>query len=191
VIRAFIAIEIDAEIVRAIARAITGLKSHLPGVRWVPETNIHLTLKFLSDIEEGKIAPIAEALRRALHPFSCFAINAKGLGVFPGVSRPRVLWVGLAAAQLRSLATAIETALEPIGFERETKAFKPHLTVGRWRRFDGSSKVLGQEIERWREFDFGRFEVHEVVLFRSVLLPDGALYTPLEVAALAKSLALK
>ncbi len=188
-IRAFIAIVIDPQIVRQIARAIATLRPQLTGIRWVPQTNFHLTLKFLGDIDEGKIEPIAQALQRYVHPFSCFAINAKGLGVFPGVNRPRILWVGLEATGLPALASSIERALEPLGFEHDTKEFKPHLTIGRWRRFDGSSQALGKELELWDKHEFGRFEVREVVLFQSVLKPDGAVYTPLSVAALAQSTA--
>lgn len=189
-IRAFIAIVIDPQVIRQIARAIARLKPQLTGIRWVQQTNFHLTLKFLGDIDEEKIEPIAQALQRHVHPFSCFAINAKGLGVFPGVNRPRILWVGLEATGLPALASSIEGALESLGFERDTKAFKPHLTIGRWRRFDGSSQALGKELELWHEHEFGRFKVREVVLFQSVLKPDGAVYTPLKVAALAQSTAL-
>ena len=94
-IRAFIAVDLEPQTVQQIAEAIVHLRPRMPGIRWLPPTNFHLTLKFLGDIEEGKVEPIAQALERELYPFSCFTINAKGLGVFPDLKRPRILWVGV------------------------------------------------------------------------------------------------
>jgi 2'-5' RNA ligase len=103
VIRAFIAVEIDSQVVAKISAAITELKSRVPGVHWVAPTNIHLTLKFLGNVEEEQIDRIGAALEEQIHPFPRFTINAKGLGVFPDLRRPRILWVGLAGIELESL----------------------------------------------------------------------------------------
>ena len=129
-IRAFIAIEIDPQLVRQISAVVADLQPRIAGIRWVSQANFHLTLKFLGDIEENKIEPIAQALELALRPFPRFTINAKDLGVFPDLKRPRVLWIGLEGKKLLELASKVETALEPLGFAPEKKRFKPHLTVG-------------------------------------------------------------
>jgi 2'-5' RNA ligase len=151
----------------------------------VNSENIHLTLKFLGNIDESQIDPIGDALARHLNPFSRFVISAKGLGVFPGTRRPRVLWVGLDQPQLTELAATIEAALTPLGFPPEQRGFQPHLTIGRFRQFNISAKKLAEELERWKSYPFGVSNVDEVTLFESVLRPDGALHRPLKVIALA------
>ena len=185
-IRAFIAIEIDPQLVRQISAVVTDLKPRIAGIRWVPQANFHLTLKFLGDIEENKIEPIARALELALRPFPRFTINAKDLGVFPDLKRPHVLWIGLEGKKLLELASKVETALNPLGFGPEKKRFKPHLTVGRWRQFDRSSRKFGEELERWKGHEFGESTVAEVIFFQSELKREGATYQPLKVVALAK-----
>jgi len=184
VIRAFVAVDLEPQTVQKIAEAIVLLRPRIPGIRWLPPANFHLTLKFLGDIDEAKVEPITAALERDLCPFSCFTINAKGLGVFPDLKRPRILWVGLVCGELNALASRVEKALFPFGFAAERRAFAPHLTVGRWREFNGSSKELGDEIKKWQGHDFGRSNVDEVILFQSVLKPEGAVYRPLKVVAL-------
>jgi len=186
VIRAFVAVDLEPQTVQKIAEAIVRLRPRMPSIRWLPPANFHLTLKFLGDVDEAKVAPIAAALERELYPFSCFTINAKGLGVFPDLKRPRILWVGLVGGELNALASTAEKALVPFGFAAEKKTFTPHLTIGRWRQFNGSPKELGDEIEKWRGHDFGRSNVDEVILFQSVLKPEGAVYRPLKTVALTK-----
>ena len=186
-IRAFVAVDLELQTVQRIAEAIDRLRRRIPGIRWLPPTHFHLTLKFLGDVDEAKVEPIAAALERDLYPFSCFTINAKGLGVFPDLKRPRILWVGLVGDELNALASRVEKALVPFGFAAERRAFTPHLTVGRWRQFDGSPKELGDEIEKWRGHDFGRSKIDEVILFQSVLKQEGAVYRTLKTVALTKN----
>jgi 2'-5' RNA ligase len=186
VIRAFIGIEIDPPTVRNISTALASLKSDFPGIRWIAPANFHFTLKFLGNIAEDKIDPVARALELHLHLFPRFTINAKGLGVFPDLKRPRILWVGLAGKELATLASRVETAVEPLGFAPEKRAFKPHLTVGRWRQFDGSSRKLGAEVERWKSYEFGPSNIAAVIFFQSVLSQEGATYRPLKIVALAR-----
>jgi RNA 2',3'-cyclic 3'-phosphodiesterase len=186
VIRAFIAINVDPPILREISEAIVQWRRTIPEVRWVAPDKIHLTIKFLGDIEPSRVDPIARALEQALKLFPRFTINAKGLGVFPAVRRPRVLWVGLEGSQLVKLAATVEAALEPLGFLPEARAFQPHLTIGRWRQFEGHAKNLLDELERWKSHDYGASKVDAVTLFQSVLKPDGALHQPLRVIAIAQ-----
>jgi 2'-5' RNA ligase len=142
-------------------------------------------LKFLGDIEESQVDPIAQALERCLAPFPRFTINAKSLGVFPTAKRPRVLWVGLEGKGLRELVSAIDAALEPLDFTPEQRGFLPHLTVGRWRQFAAPGKTLAGELGKWQSLRFGESKVEEVIFFRSELKPEGASYHPLKVVALA------
>jgi 2'-5' RNA ligase len=185
VIRAFIAVKIAPATIHKIADAAGKLKASITDVRWVNPDNIHLTLKFLGDIDESQIEPIEHALARNLKGFSRFAISAKGLGVFPGPRRPRILWVGLDQPRLVQLARTVEAAVVPLGFPPEQRGFQPHLTIGRFRQFDGSAKELSEQLEHWKSYHFGVSEVDEVTLFRSVLNPGSAHHDPLKVIALA------
>ena len=185
-IRAFIAIEIDAATVDKIAAAIDQLRPSMSGIRWVAPTNFHLTVKFLGNIDERKIDPIGAALADQLRPFPRLTINAKGLGVFPSPRRPRVLWVGLYGSQLISLAARVESALALLGLARQEKAFAPHLTVGRWRQGKRADRSLEQELNQWSHYEFGKSPVDEVILFQSELKPAGAIYTRLKVIALKR-----
>jgi len=184
VIRAFIAIEIAAATVHRIAAAIDPLKPRIVGIRWVAPASFHLTVKFLGNIDESRIEPIGLALTDALRPFQRFTINAKGLGVFPNVKRPRVLWVGLVGSRLAELAAVVESALMPLGFAREEKTFTPHLTIGRWRQAERADRALEHELKNWTQCDFGATLVDEVIFFESVLKPAGAIYHRLKVVTL-------
>ena len=183
-IRTFIAIELEPAVITKIANAVEQLKTQIAGIRWTLPANFHFTFKFLGDIEQSQVDSVANALQREVHPFSRFTINAKGLGVFPGPRRPRILWVGLTGIELARLAAKVESALEPLGFAPEQRSFTPHLTIGRWRQFDRAPDSLRQELERWKDFEFGGSSVDEVSLFQSVLKPAGAIYSRLKVVKL-------
>jgi 2'-5' RNA ligase len=185
VIRVFIGVQIAAEVRARISQAIAQLAPEISGIRWVREDNFHFTLKFLGGIEEPQIEPITNALAQAIRPFRRFTINAKCLGVFPDVKRARVLWVGLEGNDMPALAKSVETVLEPFGFPRENRIFRPHLTVGRWRHPSGSNQELRGKLKRWNDIEFGESAVDEVVLFQSVLKPGGTVYRPLKTVRLA------
>jgi RNA 2',3'-cyclic 3'-phosphodiesterase len=186
VIRAFIGVEIDAQTIQKISAVVAQLEPRLPGMRCVAPANLHFTLKFLGPIDESKIDPIADALEVGVCPFPRFTINAKGLGVFPDLKRPRVLWVGLEGSELTSLASTVERVLTPLGFAPEKRVFTPHLTVGRWRQFGDSGKKLAPELESWKSFNFGESTVAAVIFFQSVLKQQGVAYHPLKIVALAQ-----
>ena len=184
-IRAFIGVQIAPEVRARISQAIAQLAPEISEIRWVREENFHFTLKFLGLIEEPQIESISNALAQAIHPFRRFTISAKCLGVFPDIKRARVLWVGLEGNDMPALAKSVEPVLEPFGFPRENRIFRSHLTVGRWRHPMGSQQELERKLKRWKNFEFGESAVDEVVLFQSVLKPDGAVYRPLKSIPLA------
>jgi len=185
-IRVFVGVRIDPGVAQKIAQAQLQLKSKLSGIRWVALDNLHFTLKFLGPIEEAKQELIAAALQKSLGPFPRFAILARGIGVFPDIRRARVLWVGLEGEHLAALAAEVEKALEPLGFAREKRPFQPHLTIGRWRSFNGAPERLRQELESWKEYNFGQSWVEEVVFFQSILKAEGAIYQRLSVIRLSQ-----
>jgi 2'-5' RNA ligase len=181
VIRAFVAVKLDSVVVQRMSDLAGELNLSIPGIRWVPAENLHLTLKFLGPIGEDRVEAVDGSLNEAFQDFPRFAIHAKGLGVFPDARRARVLWVGLQGDGLQTLASRIDSALESLGFARETRPFAPHLTIGRWRQYDGSPVKLRQELERWKKCEFGSSTVEHVFLFQSVLHRQGATYRPLKI----------
>jgi 2'-5' RNA ligase len=187
VIRAFVGVRIDPEMVERICNAQSELKRRLGGVRWVGRENLHFTVKFLGAVGEEKIAPISDALERAVGSIPRFSITGRGIGIFPDIRRARVLWAGFESNHLGALAREIEAILEPIGFPREKRSFKPHLTIGRWRNPVNQEEKLKREIEQWKDYDFGVSRVEEVILFRSVLKPQGAVYSPLHIVGLSRN----
>jgi len=131
--RAFVAILPPPEVREALSRAARSLP--VIGVRWVRPENIHLTLKFLGEISEEQAPQIASALAQVARLRRPFRIEPEGLGAFPSPERARVLWagVGKGSASLEELAAAVEEALFPLGFGREQRPFRAHLTLGRAR----------------------------------------------------------
>jgi 2'-5' RNA ligase len=184
VIRAFVAVRIEPAMIQKISEVQSQLQESLTGIRWVAQENLHFTLKFLGSVEDKKLVPIMVALEDALRPVQCFSLLGNGIGVFPNVKRARVLWIGLQGQGLHRIAEEVETALEPLGFPRESRDFAPHLTLGRWRNPVLQPQKLGEQIERWQDYDLGKSKVDEVVLFQSVLKPNGAVYSPLGVIRL-------
>ena len=181
-IRSFIAIELPREIKLAIASLQDKLKaSGGAPVRWVDPDNIHLTLKFLGDIDTGITGRIAAALEEAARGTHPFKVEVSGLGVFPNPRRVQVIWVGLTGEleKLGQLQKRIEDGLVPLGFPAEGRAFTPHLTLARVRDYAGPDErqKLGQLIEK-TEFDAKyAIKVNTVQLMRSQLTREGPVYT--------------
>jgi len=188
VIRAFIAVDLDDPVIEKVCNVVEILKPRITEIRWLRKENLHLTLKFLGNIAESQVEPITAALRHPLGLFSPCTISAKGLGVFPDFRRPKILWVGLTGDQLVQLAAEIESALMPIGFTPENRAFTPHLTIGRWREGSRPAKNLRQEIDSLNDFEFGACAVRQIVLFQSVLKLEGASYSELRTIQLGTEL---
>ena len=178
-LRAFVGVRVGAALVRQMSAVRAEFSDRT--VRWIPAPNLHLTLKFLGNVEEAQVASIRAALRDALFDTAGFRVTARGLGVFPDARRPRVLWVGLAAPELALVARRVDRAVESFGVERATTRFRPHATIGRWRRPEPGGGRFQDELARWQNREFGEFRIDEVTLFRSTLQPAGAVYSALEV----------
>ena len=178
-LRAFVGVPVGPALVRGLSAVRAGFDGG--AVRWVPEENLHLTLKFLGNVEETGVDSMCSALRQALLDTAPFPVAARSLGVFPDARRPRVLWIGLAAPELAPVAGRVERALEPLGVERAPGPFRPHVTVGRWRRPEPHGPRLREALARWHDHAFGELRVDDVTLFRSTLRPAGAEYSALGV----------
>ena len=180
-IRSFVAIPLNADIISCIEEMQEELRSLPADVKWVRPQSIHLTLKFLGNIEESEIGNIAQKIQHVTNGYKSWSMLVKNLGTFPSPRNPRVVWVGMEdkSGQIITLQNQIEQELVKLGFEKERRKFSPHLTLGRVRSPKGK-KYLLQHLTEKKEKVFGEILVDRVVLFRSDLKPTGAIYTALK-----------
>jgi 2'-5' RNA ligase len=183
-IRAFIAIRVSSEVERAIEDLIAQVRSdqvrsHDDGVKWVSAANLHLTLKFLGPaVAFEKIHRIQPELEKIAADTIAFEVAAAGVGGFPDLRRPNVLWVGLRSDPLNDLAARIDEAASRCGFEREQRAFNPHLTIGRLKRPRLHSHTR-EGLEASKNRDFGVSTIREMTLYRSITTTGGPTYEAL------------
>jgi 2'-5' RNA ligase len=149
----------------------------------VAESNLHVTLKFLGQVEAARVESIAAALERVGARTPAFELAVRGLGAFPAPARARVVWAGLEpAARLAALAADVDTALATLGFARESRPFAAHVTLGRVRE-SRRNPSLADALAR--PAPCGRLPVSRLSLMRSELHPRGARYTELAGVLLA------
>lgn len=162
----------------ALGAEIDRLRGRDRGVAWVTPANLHITLKFLGNIPPAGVERIASALGGAVATSPAFDLALRGLGAFPSLIRPRVIWagVGVGASSLAALANQAEGALVALGFSPETRAFSAHVTLGRVR-LPQRDPELASALEAAARRDFGMFRVEGVALMRSELSAGGARYS--------------
>ncbi|NNF99868.1 MAG: RNA 2',3'-cyclic phosphodiesterase [Desulfobacteraceae bacterium] len=178
--RAFIALETPDSVKGYLNGLQQELRTRIDNIRWVRPENIHLTLKFLGEIDIAQVASIATVLDNISLPCGEPALEIKGLGVFPGIKRPRVIWSGIAGdtAGLMTMQKDLEMLLEKIGFKKEPRRFTAHLTIGRIKgRID--PKQIVAAINEVSAHDPVLFEVKRLLLLQSRLRPEGAVYSQL------------
>ncbi len=177
--RTFIAIEIPEEIKTVLAALQNKLRRAAATVSWTKPENIHLTLKFLGEIEEQKLGQIESACLAAAAETASFTLNISDAGAFPDHKQPRVIWVGLGGetASLTDLQSRLDQRLSELGFEKETRPFQAHLTLGRVKAPKNTRELMA-ELINYRPPALS-FVVDEIVLMRSQLHPAGSIYTPL------------
>jgi 2'-5' RNA ligase len=184
-IRTFIAIELTEATRDALGALQDRLKQARGGKagRWVRKESIHLTLKFLGDVEEEKVEQICEAVRRACEGRSAFSVTVAGLGCFPNTRRPRVLWAGVGGEvdALCDLQQAVEREIVALGFPEERHSFTPHLTLARLQRGARSEDIraLGQMADEAPSEPVAEMQANAMSVMKSDLRPTGAVYTEL------------
>ena len=155
-------------------------------VKWVAPDNIHLTLKFLGEVDESRAGAIKDGLRHAVGDTKTFAVPVGQFGAFPSAKRPRILWVGCETPPvLELLADAVEREMSQLGFETEGRAFRPHITVGRVRREARLAELKGLDKGLQRMEFFEEPQIASVDLMRSHLGPKGPRYERLASVELA------
>lgn len=175
--RVFIAIEVPAAIQHQLAAIQEDLKPVTNSARWVAPESIHLTLKFIGETPEHQIPEIDSTLIGLT--WKPFTVSVHGVGFFPGNRSPRVFWAGLEAPSMEGLAQEIDTRIERLGFEREKRAFRPHITLARARdmRIHGA---LVAAAEKYEQHVFGSFTADRFYLIQSTLKPTGPVYNRLK-----------
>ena len=188
-LRAFIALPVLPEAQRSLEPAVQHLSAVAPGaVRWVALDGLHLTLKFLGNVDARRVDDITQGMRLACRDLAPFELALSDLGVFPNAGRPRVVWAGVQGdlEPLTKLQGNVETDMAALGFGPEKRPFAPHLTLGRVRDrvADSQRRLLGSAVAEC-SIDAARpWLVEAVHLVRSELGPRGAAYTDLASAPL-------
>lgn len=177
-IRSFVALDLPGSVKQALGDLIAAMSRENAGVRWVRAEAIHLTLKFLGDVDESRLGDVSAVVDRAAAAVGPVPLSLDAVGAFPDTRRARVIWAGLAGetGALAALQAAVDAGLAEAGFEPERRPFLPHLTLGR-RRAPGpvdASTVVPRT----------SFTCDRLTLFRSDLGPGGARYTALHEAGL-------
>ncbi len=167
--RCFIAIDLDKSLklkLRDIQRKLEG------DIKIVPQENLHITLKFLGNVNENKITQIKNIIKNTCSKFKKFQMNIKGIGCFPNNNYIRVVWAGAESKTFYDIAVAIDNKLKELGFEKE-KNHAPHITLARVKSANHNIKEI---LEKFKNTDFGILIVSEISLFKSTLTKDGSVY---------------
>lgn len=176
-IRAFIAITPPEALQQSFAEVSAVFQRQALPLRWVKPEHVHLTLQFLGNVAPEQIAHIGRAIARAGAGQSPFTVLVRGLGCFPTLSRPRVLWMGLDPHHaLLQLQQRLAAELTFLGFASEDRPFHPHLTLARMQQGVGRSQ-LEPLLRAYHDRHFGEMTVEQLRLFQSRLHQEGAMYT--------------
>jgi 2'-5' RNA ligase len=184
-IRCFIAIEIPRFIQERLAHIQDTLKKQISQVSWVKSDNIHMTLKFIGEVEQNQLSVIEPAIEQVTQRYPPFALKVGGIGAFPNLKRPRVIWVGVkvGGTEVSALARGINLELNQHGYPFDEGTFHSHLTLARIKnRID--LRPFVDIFRQYNEIENASMTVNEIALVRSQLHPKGAIYTILKSYAL-------
>ncbi len=175
--RSFISIDIEKkDVVEKILEIEKQLNETGASLKLVEPENLHITIKFLGEISEKDIPLIKRILEKNAKLFDPFEIQLEGIGAFPSMSHPRVIWIGVSEnrEKLSNLANGISIDLDKAGFRREEKPFHPHITIARVKRYNSQLK---KKILQYRDNSFGKIVINKIRLKKSTLTPQGPIYT--------------
>jgi 2'-5' RNA ligase len=191
-IRSFIAIELPPAVKQELTELENILKKRCPQViRWVDPQGIHLTLKFLGDVDSDRMDEVNMAIDEATQGMSPFSLVLQEIGAFPNLNKVNIIWVGAKGDLdiLASLQKQVESNMEQLDFPREDRTFTPHMTLGRVRDYakPDDRKKIGQVLSDTTFVSSQTIKVDSVNLIKSVLTPSGAIYTRLYASILKAS----
>ena len=179
-IRTFIAIELPDEVKEFLRPICSRLKLTAADVKWARLEGMHLTLKFLGNISPDLLPALGNEVRPAFSGQKPLRMRVNGVGAFPSLAKPRVIWAGLedSVGALAPLVRRVEDLLVPLGFSREKRPFTPHLTLGRTRSNKGLADLV-EEVRQNMDASGPYFVADQAILFQSILRPTGPEYHPL------------
>lgn len=179
--RVFVAMDVPEDVKGKIREFVAKMERECQGARgarWAQVEGMHVTLKFVGEVAAEKVAEIQKELAD-VRSAAAVEMNFRGVGFFPNAKHPRVFWAGIeATANLAEMAAEIEKRLERLGIPREGRAFRPHLTLARFKTEEGLPK-LRESIEMAGAMEFGATRSNEFYLYESKLLRRGAQYSRL------------
>ena len=182
-IRCFVAIECGGDELAAKFREVRKMfEATRADMKFVEPENIHLTLKFLGEIEPSLVEQVSHFVKET--SFKPFDARLEGIGVFPNLRKPRIVWAGITdgVSQLAEVWRDVDTKLGRLGFERERRRFSPHITISRVRSGRNRDRLV-EELSTLSDYEFGDMHVDRIVLKKSVLTPRGPIYSPLAESA--------
>ena len=184
-IRCFVAIPLPGDVLAQIGEVSHQLKKLSIDARFPRPESIHLTLKFLGDVQESAVPDILETMKEKVCKYESFEVSVRNAGAFPHLANPRVVWLGVEPEEeLEKLQSSVESGLVELGFEKEKRRFSPHLTLARVKSRHMIANLMHYLELHGSKIDLGSFLVRTVVLYRSELRPSGAVYSRLGSAAL-------
>jgi 2'-5' RNA ligase len=188
-VRTFIAVSLPADLKAKLTNVQQEFRHLSLEAAWVREAGLHITLKFLGEIEPAQVLPVTSCMMECIKGYHPFMISVGGVGVFPHESHPRVLWVGVhdEGGHLLQMQQTLEAKLSSLGFLPEDRPFTPHLTLARLKQVTHRVDLLTC-VNRLRKVTVGELEVTHLDLLESQLLPSGARYLTLKVVPLATPL---
>lgn len=180
--RLFVAADIPAEVRRLLSDMVEEVRYEIEGARWVKAGNLHLTLKFIGEREDDSLERLKNEIRVAAERGNPFSATLGGCGAFPSPGKARVIWVGMeeGVEEAAKVAGKLDSRLAKAGVERDKRRFRGHLTLARLRKPRNCAALLNDMEAKLKGLSGMPFPVAEVVLYRSVLGPQGPTYTALE-----------
>ncbi len=178
-IRSFLAFELPSNIMAEVKRIYGEVRKTGLEAGWVRPENIHLTVIFMGDVNEKEIDAIISSIDPIAPKYKPFDISLGRMGLFPGIKRPRTIWLGLNGdiGGIASLKSELEKPLESFGIEPEKRAFRPHLTLGRFRKPVNKPDILKKVMDDYANISGPTGMLDRLVLFKSELKPGGSVYT--------------
>jgi 2'-5' RNA ligase len=178
-IRSFLAFELPLEIKKIVTRVFEDSRRSSLDVRWVRPEGIHLTVVFMGNIKTEDLEAMGNEIGRVCSDFSPFHIALKGIGCFPNSRNPRVVWLGLVGdvEQMSRFRDRLQKQLSPFGIQEERRPFKPHLTLGRFKKALRDEASLRKLMEKYKDLTSPVCTLDDFMLFKSDLNPGGAVYT--------------
>lgn len=184
-VRTFVAINLHGSLHTALSEVVEKLSASKAKVKWVEPGNVHLTLKFLGNVEEEHLPEVFAACERAVKGIHSFTLEMRAVGCFPNAKSPRIVWLGLERGieAVKELQDRVEDELEAIGFPREDRPFKAHLTIGRVKGKQGLSRLC-RLMDEERNIFVGSMRTEKISVMKSTLNPSGPVYSELKAVAL-------